>query len=115
MFCILKNRDYRNLVTNFFSEMKSRGIAGGNQIYWVESVAIPLHQDENLINYKDWRTYHRLLLFDNIVKETLKSIKYVHVVPAFQSTLVTKELKIFLFISMFSFSMSRARIITLKC
>lgn len=50
-------------------------------------MAIPLHQDNNLIEYRDWRTYHRLLLFDNIVKEILKSIKYVRVVPAFQSTL----------------------------
>ena len=102
----IENRDYRNLVNNFVLEMKSTGIASGKQIYWVESVAIPLHQDNNLINYKDWRTYHRLLLFDNIAKETLKSVKYVHVVPAFQSTLVTKELIIVLLISVFSFSMS---------
>lgn len=80
-------RKYRELVNHFFSEMKSRGVIGKRQLYWVESVAIPLHQDHNVIDYKDWRTYHRLLLFDNIVKQALKSFNCARVVPAFQSTL----------------------------
>ena len=63
----------------------------GRRFYWVESVAIPLHQDHNVIYYKDWRTYHRMLLFDNIVKQVLKSIQFVRVVPAFQSTLVRRN------------------------
>ena len=78
-------------MNNFFSEMKSRGLMEGRQLYWVESVAIPLHQDHNLIYYKDWRTYHRLLLFDNIVKEVLKTFSFARVVPAFQSTLVSRN------------------------
>lgn len=97
-----KIRKYRSLVNNFFLEMKSRGILGRHQLYWIESVAIPLHQDNNLIEYRDWRTYHRLLLFDNIVKEILKSIKYVRVVPAFQSTLVVTKLKMISFDSLFT-------------
>ena len=84
-------RGLRRGVPSLFSEMKSRGVIGKRQLYWVESVAIPLHQDHNVIDYKDWRTYHRLLLFDNIVKQALKSFNCARVVPAFQSTLVSNS------------------------
>ena len=70
--------------------MDRRDVIGDRKLFWVESVAIPLHQDYNVIEYKDWRTYHRLLLFDSIAKNRLqifKTIANVHVVPSFQSTL----------------------------
>lgn len=83
-------RKYDKLVEDFFNEMDRKEMVGKRKLFWVESVAIPLHQDSNVIEYKDWRTYHRLLLFDSIAKNRLrifKPISNVHVVPSFQSTL----------------------------
>lgn len=84
-------RKYNTLVEDFFSEMRKRQVVGDRKLFWVENVAIPIHQDHNVIDYKDWRTYHRLLLFDYIAKQQAKkfisSIGQVRIAPAFQSTL----------------------------
>lgn len=58
-------------------------------LFWLENTAQPLRQDEYIIRTDDWRTYHRLALFDAIVKEEVrKNIpNKMNVVPAFQSSL----------------------------
>lgn len=56
------------------------------KLFWVESVAPPLHQDQQTVEFKDWRTYHRILLFGHIASEELLKMKIpIQIVPAFQS------------------------------
>lgn len=54
---------------------------------WVENFAVPVHQDKGNIGHKDWRTYHRLLLFADIAQKKIReSNAPMIIVPAFQST-----------------------------
>jgi hypothetical protein len=57
-------------------------------LFWLENTAQPLRQDEYIIRTQDWRTYHRLMLFDAIVREEAKKNipKQLHIVPAFHGT-----------------------------
>ena len=79
---------YTTAVETLFRAIRSKYPKPSFKLFWLENVAIPLHQDHNVIFYKDWRTYHRLLLFDSIAKQAMKT--YLTPVPlvvsAFQST-----------------------------
>ncbi len=56
--------------------------------YWLENCAQPIRADHFVHDYKDWRTSHRLILFDSIVKDLIAGIDLqMTIVPAFQSTL----------------------------
>jgi hypothetical protein len=57
-------------------------------LFWLENTAQTLRQDEYIERTVDWRTYHRLTLFDAIVREEVKKTipKQMHFVPAFQSS-----------------------------
>lgn len=85
----LSYSQYSSLVVELFAEInKQYPPQGLFKLFWVENVAIPLHQDHNVIEYQDWRTYHRLLLFDSIAKATMaRSPRTAHIIPAFQSTM----------------------------
>jgi hypothetical protein len=76
---------YSQLVTEFFGEISKQ-----NNVYklmWVENVAVPIHQDKGNVGHKDWRTYHRLLLFDYIAQKKIKESKLqIAIIPAFLGT-----------------------------
>jgi hypothetical protein len=58
------------------------------EFFWVENTAQPLRADHFIFDFKDWRTYHRLFVFDSIAKSVFKKMNFeVKVVPAFHSTL----------------------------
>lgn len=72
------------------------GLPVPTTIFWVENTAQPLRQDDYIISHDDWRTYHRLVLYDAIVAEEAKKIwppPQVHwnVVPAFHSSLAVYD------------------------
>ena len=81
---------FTSVVNTFFERIqeftsKSRKT---KKIIWVENVAIPLHQDQGVIMNRDWRTYHRLLLFAVIAQNAIIKTKVpVPIVPAFHVTL----------------------------
>ena len=81
---------YRETVNKFFARLKGylSKRRKTKKVIWIENVAIPLHQDEGVISNRDWRTYHRLLLFTDIAQNAIfKSGVPVQIVPAFQLTL----------------------------
>ena len=72
-------------VTLFFDKIV-RTRKPTTELFWVESVAPPLHQDKKVREYKDWRTYHRILLFAHIAMERMVKLNVtIKIVPAFQS------------------------------
>ena len=44
------------------------------QVFWLQNTAQPLRQDKFTYIYKDWRTYHRLILFDAIAAAVFKRL-----------------------------------------
>jgi hypothetical protein len=57
-------------------------------LFWLESTAQPLRQDFWVFEKKDWRTWHRLLLFDALAKDAF--VRYqlkIRILPAFDSTM----------------------------
>ena len=59
-----------------------------SRIFWLENTAPPLREDHWVKLKKDWRTYHRLLLFHSIaMQEANKLNATMTVIPAFRSTL----------------------------
>jgi hypothetical protein len=58
-------------------------------LFWLENTAQPLRQDDYIVKTEDWRTYHRLALYDAVVKEEAKKMipGKLNLVPAFQSSL----------------------------
>ena len=61
-------------------------------IFWLENTAQPLRQDDYIMRTADWRTYHRLFLYDAIVRDEVKRSfpppqTHWNMVPAFLSSL----------------------------
>lgn len=62
--------------------------ANQTKFFWLESTAQPLRADSFVHHYRDWRTYHRLYVFDIIAKSAIKDVGLTaRVIPAFSSTL----------------------------
>lgn len=79
---------FKTVVTNMFMNFKKMAITEHSQIFWLENTAQPLRQDKWTFYYSDWRTYHRLLLFDGIAKSITGRMSLpIVVLPAFYSTL----------------------------
>jgi hypothetical protein len=54
----------------------------------MENTAPPLRQDHWVVEKKDWRTYHRLMIFHSIaINEAISLNATLTVIPAFRSTL----------------------------
>jgi hypothetical protein len=74
-----------NAHAKHIDDPKKRG-----KIFWLENSAQPLREDHWVIEKLDWRTYHRLILFDAQAKEIFAN-KYldlnVGLIPAFHSTM----------------------------
>lgn len=87
---------FRDVISRLLEKVANTGIlnlppAGGaspTTMFWLENTAQPLRQDDYIIRTQDWRTYHRLTLYDAIVKEESKRIipRLLHIVPAFLGT-----------------------------
>ena len=93
---------YNDAVSNLLNrlyEKKLKNEAGKRHwpmMLWLDMTAQPLRQDKYVILKQDWRTYHRLILFQAIavkeIKGTSANSKYpnevkMEVIPAFASTL----------------------------
>jgi len=80
---------YKKTVSNMLRGIEEDDLVNKKRYYWVESVAIPLHEDENVVKYKDWRTYHRLHLFNSLAEDVIRATKNLSIasVPAFQSSM----------------------------
>ena len=58
------------------------------KFYWLENCAQPIRADHFVHDFKDWRTTHRLIVFDSIAKDYISRLGLqMAIVPAFQSTL----------------------------
>ena len=80
-----KYETFRERMASFSSTIVKSGMIS-TKLFWVESVAPPLHQDQQTVEFKDWRTYHRILLFGHIASEQFLKMKIpIQIVPAFHS------------------------------
>ena len=87
--------EYTDMVKRLADEAISKGY--NNQTFaWLESVPQPLRNDRWFIDYKDWRTYHRLDLLNQFARTIMTRSTYqqkdkLHegftVIPAFQNML----------------------------
>ena len=79
---------FRNSVTNMVTNFKRFNIESQTKLFWLQNTAQPLRQDDFTFYFKDWRTYHRLILFDAIAQSVFyKEHLDIKVLPAFHSTL----------------------------
>ena len=81
---------YRNDVSSLFNSILSAQLPPTTLLFWIESLAPPLHIDEHSIQRQDQRTYHRMLIYHQIVQDEIlhKGLKNrIALVPGFQSTL----------------------------
>ena len=79
---------YQSAVVNLMKKFKEDDVLAHSQVLWLENTAQPLRQDKYTFEYKDWRTYHRLIMFDAIAKSQIHNTDVpISIVPAFFSTL----------------------------
>lgn len=81
---------FKNRVKTFFTAIieEEKTNSDAADLIWVENVAPPLHQDEGTRSFRDWRTYHRIMLFGTIAEGLIRSMKVpIKIVPSFESTL----------------------------
>jgi hypothetical protein len=77
---------YRDLVSNALISVARKGYNSSNFV-WVESNAQPIRNDKFVFDYKDWRTEHRLHLFNRVANEIVQGKGKYHVIPTFANTL----------------------------
>ena len=83
---------YNKTIGEYFYGIKTAldlgRISPSAKLYWLENVAQPIHSDKYVHEFKDWRTYHRLLLFNHLVVDAIANQSIpIQVIPAFYSTL----------------------------
>jgi hypothetical protein len=79
---------YQKTVSRMINAIETDRLLNNKKYFWIESVAIPLHQDDGVIKFKDWRTYHRLHLYNALAEEVIrKSNLSIAIIPAYQSTM----------------------------
>jgi len=79
---------FRNSVGGLLFALSHNNIFKSTRVFWLENTAQPLRQDDFTFFYKDWRTYHRLIMFDSIAASLIDRIQApVTTLPAFYSTL----------------------------
>lgn len=81
---------YRLLLKDIGTRMKSlQMLKPDTQFFYMENVAIPLHQDDKSFETHDKRTYQRLMLYDMLAKWELgkNTGLRMYTIPAFYSTL----------------------------
>lgn len=77
--------DYTSKVKEFIGNFKQ---IQKTRLFWLENTAPPIRQDHWVIEKKDWRTYHRLVLFNTIAMHEARGLNAsLTVLPAFRSTL----------------------------
>jgi hypothetical protein len=87
-------QDYRESLTKFLDVTLSAKLKFSNQLYWVESSAPVLRNEVNDLRKKDKRTYHRMLVYHQILQEEVvrkKIQNHITLIPAFQSTLALSD------------------------
>ena len=67
--------EYRGMVTTLADEAILKGY-DNHTFAWLESVPQPLRNDNWFIDYKDWRTYHRLDLFNQFSNDIMTRLTY---------------------------------------
>ena len=80
---------YRSAVYNLVHEASvQQAIQNGKtKFFWLENTAQPLRQDHWVFDKKDWRTLHRLYMFDKIAKQELGNAHFPYrLIHAFHST-----------------------------
>ena len=80
---------YKTVVSNLFDSFESEKVYEKAQLFWLENTGPLLRQDYWVIVKEDWRTYHRLMLFDAIAKNEISRRPLLNfgIIPAFYSTL----------------------------
>lgn len=80
---------YRTVVAKLFDSFERKRVYEKAQLFWLENTGPILRQDYWVIVKEDWRTYHRLLLFDAIAKNEMSKKPSLDfgIIPAFYSTL----------------------------
>ena len=59
---------YRNSISELLDAILNVKVKETTLLFWVESMAPPLRQDQMLIDSEDRRTYHRMLMYHQIVQ-----------------------------------------------
>jgi hypothetical protein len=79
---------FRDDVGELMYQFAHKDVFKSKRVFWLENTAQPLRQDDFTFFYKDWRTYHRLMMFDAIAASVIDRVQApVATLPAFHSTL----------------------------
>ena len=77
--------EYRDVILKLVDGGKRKKLQV-SKLVWIESVPMPVRNDALIKEVKDWRTYHRIMLFNNI-SETIMRKHNVTIVRAFGAVL----------------------------
>jgi hypothetical protein len=76
---------YQELVSRAIQDIISKGYSAEN-FFWIESNVNPLRDDNWVKDYRDWRTVHRIHLFNRIATKIVKDSGF-EVIKTFEWTL----------------------------
>lgn len=81
---------YATAINTLLEPMAKLGWTKKNYI-WMESTAPMLRADKQVKQKKDWRTFHRIQLFNSIAHFHLKKYNFTSIIPTFYSTLAVSD------------------------
>jgi len=67
-------------------QLNRKGSEHAGRFAWHETNALPFRLDHYVQSFKDWRTYHRLQLYNEVTTPAFDKLK-VPVIPSYESTL----------------------------
>jgi len=85
---------HRSSISQFLDSVLSAKLKNSNLLFWVESTAPVLREEQLEPEKKDRRTYYRMLLYHQILQEEVlakKMQEHLALIPAFQSTLALAD------------------------
>ena len=78
-------KKYQQSVSSFINNFNQLQLVEKSRLFWLENTAPPLREDHWVKVKKDWRTYHRLLLFHSIAMHEANRLNAtMTVIPAFR-------------------------------
>jgi hypothetical protein len=77
---------YVETIVNFVRLLRDEQYSDKNFV-WIESNPLPIRQDHYVIENKDWRTLHRIKMFNIIAEDILRSSGFTNIVRTFQESL----------------------------
>lgn len=77
---------YIETIVNFVRMLRQENYSDKNFV-WIESNPLPIRQDHFVIDMKDWRSLHRVKLFNIIAEDILRASGFSNILRTFQMQL----------------------------